>query len=205
MNNLHILTDEQLVKMSQEGSETAEEILIEKYKALVKSKSKVYFIAGADNEDVVQEGMIGMFKAIRSYDANKEAAFKTYAETCINNQILSAIKKANRQKHQPLNESVSLSFESNGDDYDWEGAPEEEIHGTMVNNPEELTLLKEIVQVLNQCDGGLFSDFERKVWSEWMRGYDYNEIAQRLEKTPKSIDNALQRIRKKIMVYMAEW
>ena len=136
MNNLHILTDEQLVKMSQEGSETAEEILIEKYKALAKSKSKVYFIAGADNEDVVQEGMIGMFKAIRSYDANKEAAFKTYAETCINNQILSAIKKANRQKHQPLNESVSLSFESNGDDYDWEATPEEDIHGTMVNNPE---------------------------------------------------------------------
>ena len=86
-----------------------------------------------------------------------------------------------------------------------EGTPEEEIHGTMVNNPEELTLLKEIVQVLNQCDGGLFSELERKVWAEWMRGYDYNEIAQRLEKTPKSIDNALQRIRKKIMVYMAEW
>ena len=121
MNNLHILTDEQLVKMSQEGSETAEEILIEKYKAMVKSKSKVYYIAGADNEDVVQEGMIGLFKAIRSYDANKEAAFKTYAETCINNQILSAIKKANRQKYQPLNESIPLNFEKSGDDYDWEG------------------------------------------------------------------------------------
>ena len=114
MNNLHILTDEQLVKMSQEGSETAEEILIEKYKAMVKSKSKVYYIAGADNEDVVQEGMIGLFKAIRSYDANKEAAFKTYAETCINNQILSAIKKANRQKYQPLNESIPLNFEKSG-------------------------------------------------------------------------------------------
>lgn len=205
MNNLHILTDEQLVKMSQEGSETAEEILIEKYKAMVKSKSKVYYIAGADNEDVVQEGMIGLFKAIRSYDANKEAAFKTYAETCINNQILSAIKKANRQKYQPLNESIPLNFEKGGDDYDWEGAAEEEIHGTMVDNPEELTLIKEIVQVLNQCDGGLFSDFERSVWLEWMRGYDYNEIAQRLDKSPKSIDNALQRIRKKLTEYMAEW
>lgn len=205
MNNLHILTDEQLVKMSQEGSETAEEILIEKYKAMVKSKSKVYYIAGADNEDVVQEGMIGLFKAIRSYDANKEAAFKTYAETCINNQILSAIKKANRQKYQPLNESIPLNFEKSGDDYDWEGAAEEEIHGTMVDNPEELTLIKEIVQVLNRCDGGLFSDFERSVWLEWMRGYDYNEIAQRLDKSPKSIDNALQRIRKKLTEYMAEW
>ena len=93
MNNLHILTDEQLVKMAQEGSETAEELLIEKYKSLAKSKAKAYYIAGADNEDVVQEGMIGIFKAIRSYDANKEAAFKTYADTCINNQILSAIKR----------------------------------------------------------------------------------------------------------------
>ena len=149
--------------------------------------------------------MIGLFKAIRSYDANKEAAFKTYAETCINNQILSAIKKANRQKYQPLNESIPLNFEKSGDDYDWEGAAEEEIHGTMVDNPEELTLIKEIVQVLNQCNGGLFSDFERSVWLEWMRGYDYNEIAQRLDKSPKSIDNALQRIRKKLTEYMAEW
>ena len=111
IHTLHILTDEQLVKMAQEGSETAEEILIEKYKSLVKNKAKTYYIAGADNEDVVQEGMIGIFKAIRSYDANKEAAFKTYADTCINNQILSAIKKANRRKHQPLNESIPLTVE----------------------------------------------------------------------------------------------
>ena len=111
IHTLHILTDEQLVKMAQEGSETAEEILIEKYKSLVKNKAKTYYIAGADNEDVVQEGMIGIFKAIRSYDANKEAAFKTYADICINNQILSAIKKANRRKHQPLNESIPLTVE----------------------------------------------------------------------------------------------
>ena len=94
IHTLHILTDEQLVKMAQEGSETAEEILIEKYKSLVKNKAKTYYIAGADNEDVVQEGMIGIFKAIRSYDANKEAAFKTYADTCINNQILPSLEPA---------------------------------------------------------------------------------------------------------------
>ena len=85
---MHILTDEQLVKMAQEGSETAEEILIEKYKGFVKNKAKAYYIAGADSEDVVQEGMIGLFKAIRGFDANKEAAFKTFADTCVNNQMM---------------------------------------------------------------------------------------------------------------------
>ena len=142
MNNLHILTDEQLVKMAQEGSETAEELLIEKYKSLAKSKAKAYYITGADNEDVVQEGMIGIFKAIRSYDANKEAAFKTYADTCINNQILSAIKKANRRKHQPLNESIPLAVEH--DDSEWGELGTEEpglVKGTMENNPEAVTCL----------------------------------------------------------------
>ena len=97
MDNIavHILTDEQLVKMAQEGSETAEEILIEKYKSLAKGKAKIYFIVGAEAEDVVQEGMIGLFKAIRNYDPEREASFKTYADTCINSQIITAIKNAN--------------------------------------------------------------------------------------------------------------
>ena len=110
INRLHILTDEQLVKMAQEGSDTAEEILIEKYKGMVKNKAKTYYITGADGEDVVQEGMIGLFKAIRSFNADKHAAFKTFADTCVSNQILSAMKKANRKRHKPLNESVPLDI-----------------------------------------------------------------------------------------------
>ena len=106
---VHILTDEQLVKMAQEGSKTAEEMLIEKYKGIAKGKAKVYYIVGAEAEDVVQEGMIGLFKAIRNYDPDREASFKTYADTCVNSQIITAIKSANRKKHQPLNESLSLS------------------------------------------------------------------------------------------------
>ena len=203
MNNLHILTDEQLVKMAQEGSETAEELLIEKYKSIAKSKAKAYYITGADNEDVVQEGMIGIFKAIRSYDATKEAAFKTYADTCINNQILSAIKKANRRKHQPLNESVPLA-EGRGDS-EWDEPGTEEpglVKGTMENNPEAVTLLREITEVLQAHNSGLFSDFEWQVWSERLKGYAYTEIAAHLGKPPKSIDNAMQRIRKKVMAYM---
>ena len=202
MNHLHILTDEQLVKMSQEGSETAEEILIEKYKSLVKNKAKAYYIAGADNEDVVQEGMIGLFKAIRSYDANKEAAFKTYADTCINSQIITAIKKANRRKHQPLNESISLNSEvSEGD---WETTMQDVLEGSGENDPEAMALAREIAESLQEAGSEIFSDFEWKVWSEKLKGRDYQEIAEILQRPPKSIDNALQRIKKKILAYFEE-
>ncbi len=202
MNHLHILTDEQLVKMSQEGSETAEEILIEKYKSLVKNKAKAYYIAGADNEDVVQEGMIGLFKAIRSYDANKEAAFKTYADTCINSQIITAIKKANRRKHQPLNESISLNSEvSEGD---WETTMQDVLEGSGKNDPEAMALAREIAESLQEAGSEIFSDFEWKVWSEKLKGHDYQEIAEILQRPPKSIDNALQRIKKKILAYLEE-
>ena len=110
--DLNILTDESIVKMAQEGSSTAYEYLINKYKELAKKKSKSYFIAGGDMEDVVQEGMIGIFKAIRDYDETQEASFRTFAELCVNRQIITAIKAANRQKHQILNEYVSLNAQS---------------------------------------------------------------------------------------------
>ena len=200
IKRLHILTDEQLVKMAQEGSETAEEILIEKYKGLVKNKAKTYYITGADSEDVVQEGMIGLFKAIRSFDGSKQAAFKTFADTCVNSQILSAIKKANRKRHKPLNESVSLSKEVDDDTKDVSIG--DIMQASMDNDPEALLLLQEVVDYLKTYDGGLFSRFEREVWVERLKGKNYIEIADVLGKSPKSIDNALQRIKKKIVAYL---
>ena len=199
---VHILTDEQLVKMAQEGSETAEEILIEKYKSLAKGKAKIYFIVGAEAEDVVQEGMIGLFKAIRNYDPEREASFKTYADTCINSQIITAIKNANRKKHQPPNESLSLS--KTVIDGDWETTMENLLRDSEENNPEVLTLIKEVVDCLKAQDSGIFSEFEWKVWSEKLKGRPYTEIASLLNKSPKSIDNALQRIKKKVLLYMQE-
>ena len=151
MNNLHILTDEQLVKMAQEGSETAEELLIEKYKSLAKNKAKAYYIAGADNEDVVQEGMIGLFKAIRDYQAERLSSFRAFAELCITRQIITAIKTATRQKHVPLNSYVSL----NKPIYD------EESDRTLMDvivegraqNPEELIIGREnLVSFRDQVD-----------------------------------------------------
>ena len=199
-SSLHILTDEQLVKMAQEGSETAEEILIEKYKGFVKNKAKSYYIAGADSEDVVQEGMIGLFKAIRGFDANKEAAFKTFADTCVNNQIMTAIKKANRQKHQPLNESVSLSGSVDDDRPDI--VVGDLMKASMDNEPEALLLLQETVEALKASGSGMFSAFEWQVWTEKLKGRSYVEIAEILDKSPKSIDNAIQRIKKKIVAYL---
>ena len=200
INRLHILTDEQLVRMAQEGSETAEEILIEKYKGLVKNKAKTYYITGADSEDVVQEGMIGLFKAIRSFDVSKQAAFKTFADTCVNSQIISAIKKANRKRHKPLNESVSLNKEV--DEGTQDISVGDILQSSMDNDPEALLLLQEVVDYLKTYDSGLFSKFEREVWIEKLKGKNYMEIAEHLDRSPKSVDNALQRIKKKIVAYL---
>lgn len=206
ISELHILTDEQLLQMSQEGSETAEELLIEKYKNLVKSRSKQYYIVGADNEDVVQEGMIGLFKAIRSYDSRRNASFKTYAEECINNQILTAIKKANRLKHQPLNESVSINqdISKESEDGTSEAALEDVLKDTRGNEPEAQMLLKEIIQFLKACDSETFSNLEQQVLEVKLKGKSYIEIAEALGRSPKSIDNTLQRIRKKVLAYLEE-
>ena len=200
INRLHILTDEQLVKMAQEGSETAEEILIEKYKGLVKNKAKTYYITGADSEDVVQEGMIGLFKAIRSFDVSKQAAFKTFADTCVNSQIISAIKKANRKRHKPLNESVSLNKEV--DDGSQDISVGDILQASMDYDPEALLLLQEVVDYLKTYDSGLFSKFEHEVWIEKLKGKNYMEIAEHLDRSPKSVDSALQRIKKKIVAYL---
>jgi RNA polymerase sporulation-specific sigma factor len=199
-NNYNILTDEEMVKMAQEGSVTAEEYLIKKYKDLVKKKSSTYFIIGGDREDVVQEGMIGIFKAIRGFDENKEASFKTFAEICINRQIIDAIRNANLQKHQILNESLSLS--SDNDPEGEQKTLEERLPSNNGDDPETLMLMKEIGQYLKEESHEIFSALEQKVWDKMLQGKQYQEIALELEKSPKSIDNAMQRIKKKIYAYL---
>ena len=199
-NNYNILTDEEMVKMAQEGSVTAEEYLIKKYKDLVKKKSSTYFIMGGDKEDVIQEGMIGIFKAIRGFDEEKEASFKTFAEICINRQIISAIRNSNLQKHQILNESISLS--SDNDPEGEQKTLEERLPSNKSDDPETLMLMKEIGQYLKEESHEIFSSLEQKVWDRMLQGKTYQEIAVELEKTPKAIDNAMQRIKKKIYAYL---
>ncbi|MCR5182754.1 MAG: sigma-70 family RNA polymerase sigma factor [Clostridia bacterium] len=200
IENLLILTDEQLVLMAREGSETAEEILIEKYKGLVRAKAKAYFIAGAEAEDVVQEGMIGLMKAVRSFDANREASFKTYAGTCINNQILKAIRKAEREKNQPLNDAISL--DNHLGEKDENLTIGDIIKGSMFDEPEEKVIYEDTLERLGNISRQIFSPMEAKVLRAKIAGKNYQEIAEELGKSPKAIDNALQRIRKKIMAFL---
>lgn len=195
-NNLDLLSDEQLVRLAQADDQEALEFLIRKYMGVVKGKKRSYFIMGAEDDDVVQEGTIGLLKAIRGYDYKREASFASFAELCINRQILSAIKAANRKKHAPLNTSVSLHMpletESNQ-------ALEDILSSTDVIDPEAMVILEELIEHVNQNEEKLFSPLERKVWSRYMQGKSYSSIAIELGKSSKAVYNAMERAKKKIL------
>ena len=196
------VTDEELVKFAQSGDRQAEEILINKYKDMVKGKAHLYFIVGADSEDVVQEGMIGIFKAVRDYQPDKNASFKTFVDICVNRQIITAIKRAGRQKHSPLNTSVSLS-KPVGDDSEGETL---ETVLPLPNNmdPEMIMVARDTIDRIIINAPKLFSKFEQQVWEEYLKGKNYLVIADIMNRPPKSIDNAIQRIKKKITAYLEE-
>ena len=197
--NYRLMTDEVLAGLAQAGDREAEDILIRRYVEMIRGKAHLYFIVGADSEDVIQEGMIGLFKAIHDYYGNREATFKTFAELCINRQILTAVKTASRRKHQPLNDSVSLSTpvdETGG------GTLEESLGGDMASNPEAVFMENTLSLLLTDENSTLFSSMERRVLKEYLAGKKYPEIAQSLGKSYKAVDNAMQRIRRKISEYM---
>ena len=164
--------DEILIRRLREGESAIADYLMEKYKGLVKKKARAMFLMGGDTDDLIQEGMIGLFKAVRDYQPDREASFQSFANLCIDRQIYSAIKSSNRQKHQPLNTYVSLSS----------------------SETENVSALE------NEMEKSL-SSLENRVLHLYLEGNSYTEIAEILGKTPKSIDNALRRIRKKIKKY----
>ena len=193
------MTDEVLAGLAQAGDREAEDILIRRYVEMIRGKAHLYFIVGADSEDVIQEGMIGLFEAIHDYYGNREATFKTFSELCINRQILTAVKTASRRKHQPLNDSVSLSTpvdETGG------GTLEESLGGDMASNPEAVFLENTLSSLLTDENSTLFSSMERRVLKEYLAGKKYPEIAKSRGKSCKAVDNAMQRIRRKISEYM---
>lgn len=189
------LHDEELAALAQSGEAAAEELLLERYKPIVKSRAHLYFIVGADAEDVIQEGMIGIFKAIRSYREDRDASFRTFAGVCINRQIITAIKAASRKKHQPLNSSVSFSAPAESP-----GGSEtiENLLAASLSNPEELLLMQDRMEQLLGSIPELLSGFEKEVWDLYLGGWNYNRIAEKIARTPKSVDNAIQRIKRKI-------
>lgn len=193
-------TDEKLVALAQGGDEIAEEYLIRKFKNVVRSKAHLYFMVGADSEDIVQEGMIGIFKAIRSYNKTKQASFHTFAEICINRQIITAIKRATRLKHSPLNTSVSLSKPLS--DTEPDTTLEETLSASSNTDPEALFLLKEDMGYIEGNGAEIFSDLELTVWNEYLKGKSYLQIAVITGRSPKAIDNAIQRTKRKLELYL---
>ena len=191
------MSDDELVVMAKSGDLEAEEHLIRKYKELVRQKSQFYYIIGADGDDVVQEGMIGLFKAIHSFDQAAGASFKTFADLCVNRQILSAIRTASRKKHEPLNESVSLNDPVSDDDTEF--TLQEILRANREMEPEQELMMKILLEEISNNEDNVFSAFELDVWKEYSRGRNYREIAAELGKSPKAVDNAIQRTKKKIM------
>ncbi|WP_096186199.1 RNA polymerase sporulation sigma factor SigH [Evansella halocellulosilytica] len=192
--------DETLVEYVREGDSTALEYLINKYKNFVRAKARSYFLIGADHEDIVQEGMIGLYKAIRDFKGDKLSSFKAFAELCITRQIITAIKTATRQKHIPLNSYVSLDKPI----YDEESDRTllDVICGSRVSDPEELLINQEEFDDIELKMGEILSDLERKVLMLYLDGRSYQEISVDLDRHVKSIDNALQRVKRKLERYV---
>lgn len=190
------LDDYNLVIKASAGDKMALEYLISKYKNFVKAKAKSYFLIGADKEDIIQEGMIGLYKAIRDFDGTKTNSFKCFADICITRQIITAIKTATRQKHIPLNSYISL----NKPIYDEESDRTllDIITTSMVTDPEELIISKEELKNIESKMNELLSNLEQKVLELYLNGKSYQYIANRLDRDVKSIDNALQRVKRKL-------
>ena len=196
------MTDEQVVRLAQGDDAQALEYLLNKYKNFVRTKARSYFLIGADHEDIVQEGMIGLYKAIRDYKAERLSSFRAFAELCVTRQIITAIKTATRQKHIPLNSYISLNkpiYEEDSDRTLLDVITEEGI-----SNPEEMIIDREDLSVIEGKIGQMLSDLEKDVLVRYMEGKSYVEIAGEMHRHVKSIDNALQRIKRKLLKYLEE-
>jgi RNA polymerase sporulation-specific sigma factor len=188
--------DEYLVEYVREGDSRALEYLIIKYKNFVRAKARSYFLIGADHEDIVQEGMIGLYKAIRDFKGDKLSSFKAFAELCITRQIITAIKTATRQKHIPLNSYVSLDRPIYDEDSD--RTLLDVISGNSLNDPGEMLINQEEFDDIELKMAEILSDLERKVLMLYLDGRSYQEISVDLNRHVKSIDNALQRVKRKL-------
>ena len=194
-------SDEIMVQLSKEGNQEAEEELIQRYRRFVKGKARSYFLVGADREDIIQEGMIGLFKAIRDYNIDKQVSFKAFAEMCVKRQIITAIKSATRQKHIPLNSYISLSkpvYEENS-----ERTLMDILTSDKVTDPETITVFKEELDYIEVKLANSLSKLEWKVLRKYVSGKSYIEISEEIGRPMKSIDNALQRVKRKLESYVS--
>lgn len=195
-----VMLDEDIVEYAKDGDNEALEYLINKYKNFVRAKARSYFLIGADREDIIQEGMIGLYKAIRDFKSDKLSSFRAFAELCITRQIITAIKTATRQKHIPLNSYVSLNKPIYDEDSD--RTLLDVISGSKITDPEELIISREEFDDIEEKMGEILSSLEWKVLMSYLEGKSYQEIAVDLKRHVKSIDNALQRVKRKLERYL---
>jgi RNA polymerase sporulation-specific sigma factor len=200
---LELLEDYDLVNAVRDGDERCLDVLLARYRNFARSKARSYFLAGSDKEDVVQEGMIGLYKAIRDFDLSQDTPFRAFAELCISRQILTAIKTANRQKHQPLNSSVSLEAPVYGDDSS-DRTLGDNLQASTLADPVELVISAEEIEAIRDSMRDNLTDLEGDVLRLYMDGKSYEEIAGALGNHVKSIDNALQRIKRKLKRHIDE-
>lgn len=198
MNSYTDLSDEELIIALRDGDGKVIDYIIEKYKELVRKKAGSMFILGADKEDLIQEGMIGLYKAVRDYDAGRDASFYTFADLCVSRQMYKAVEAQNRKKHAPLNSYVSIYEDETGKGDAGEVANIPELLSQAGMSPEDVVIDKEQTERLEQKIYDSLSDFERKVFNLRLTGLEYTDIARILGRDEKSTDNALSRIKVKV-------
>ncbi len=197
-NNYNNMSDDELLELINKKDTDALDFLICKYKDLVNSKVNKYFIIGAEKEDIVQEGLIGLYKAIKDYKPDKQNSFKSFANLCIERQLITAIKSSNRQKHMPLNSYLSLNMTAfENEDGNNDTPIVDVLENTVIEDPLDTITKKEYFSSVENVIDSSLSDFEKKVLNRYVQGESYVKIAERLDAPVKSVDNAIQRIRKK--------
>ena len=196
-------SDEELVALYHAGHHEAVETLLARYRGFARSKARSYFLVGADKEDIVQEGMIGLYKAIRDYLPDREASFRAFAELCVTRQIITAVKTATRQKHAPLNTYVSLSKPVGAED-DPDRTLQDVLENVRAPDPADLVLGNEELRSMKLAFAEILSDFEAEVLHMYVEGKSYQEIAAHLGRHVKSIANAIQRIKRKVELHLRD-
>ncbi len=194
--------DRFLIALAKQGDPDALDRLVRRYQGFVRLKASSYFLAGGDSEDLIQEGLVGLYKAIRDYRSDRESSFRNFAELCITRQIITAIKTATRNKHMPLNQYVSFSSTPSGQSGDGEQTFDEFLPGPAVDDPASKVVSSEELRALLDCLSAELSELESEVLSLYLDGRSYEEIASLTERDTKTVDNALQRVKRKVAVHL---
>jgi RNA polymerase sporulation-specific sigma factor len=203
-NPLAELDDHYLVAMAKDGRTDAYDAMVKRYRGFVRLKASSYFLLGGESDDLIQEGLLGLYKAIRDYRTDRESSFRNFAELCITRQIITAVKTATRNKHTPLNQYVSFSSTPAGSSGDNEPTLDEMLPGSTVHDPVNQVISSEELQALVGCISTALSELESRVLALYLDGHSYEEVGRRLDCDCKTVDNALQRVKRKVGQHLAE-